>query len=189
MRDVHDARQRAALLAGDEVLTAQYQEMVDGGVVTEEVRDVPDDVSYVCRDTGDMACGRDRNGVARLFRCDGSQRSTFWIFLWWGGVCCSDREQHETLLLSFVCPAPTVSSTKRAHRHHRHHHLLLVPSSCVSWTMPCLLFALHFFPSRSREIYPLLIHSGVLGIPAAHSGRGGRQGGVEAHGHAQRDAE
>lgn len=37
MRDVHDARQRAALLAGDEVLTAQYREMVDGGVVTEEV--------------------------------------------------------------------------------------------------------------------------------------------------------
>lgn len=38
MRDVNDARQRAALLAGDEVLTAQYREMVDGGVVTEEVR-------------------------------------------------------------------------------------------------------------------------------------------------------
>lgn len=37
MRDVHDARQRAALLAGDEVLTAQYREMVDGDVVTEEV--------------------------------------------------------------------------------------------------------------------------------------------------------
>ncbi|CAM9615441.1 unnamed protein product, partial [Pylaiella littoralis] len=36
MRDVHDARRRAALLAGDEVLTAQYREMVDGGVVTEE---------------------------------------------------------------------------------------------------------------------------------------------------------
>ncbi len=38
MRDVHDARQRAALLAGDEILTAQYREMVDHGVVTEEVR-------------------------------------------------------------------------------------------------------------------------------------------------------
>ena len=37
MRDVHDARQRAALLAGDDVLTTQYKEMVDGGVVTEEV--------------------------------------------------------------------------------------------------------------------------------------------------------
>lgn len=37
MRDVHDARQRAALLAGDDVLTTQYREMVDGGVVTEEV--------------------------------------------------------------------------------------------------------------------------------------------------------
>ncbi|CAN0466775.1 unnamed protein product [Laminaria digitata] len=36
MRDVHDARQRAALLAGDDVLTTQYKEMVDGGVVTEE---------------------------------------------------------------------------------------------------------------------------------------------------------
>lgn len=42
MRDVHDARQRAALLAGDEVLTTQYREMVDGGVVTEEV------CMYVC---------------------------------------------------------------------------------------------------------------------------------------------
>lgn len=37
LRDVHDARQRAALLAGDDVLTAQYKEMVDGGIVTEEV--------------------------------------------------------------------------------------------------------------------------------------------------------
>lgn len=42
MRDVNDARQRAALLAGDEVLTAQYREMVDGGVVTEEVGEYPD---------------------------------------------------------------------------------------------------------------------------------------------------
>ncbi|CAN0087958.1 unnamed protein product, partial [Hapterophycus canaliculatus] len=42
MRDVNDARQRAALLAGDEVLTAQYREMVDGAVVTEEVGEVVD---------------------------------------------------------------------------------------------------------------------------------------------------
>lgn len=37
MRDVQDARQRAALLAGNDVLSAQYRDMVDGGVVTEEV--------------------------------------------------------------------------------------------------------------------------------------------------------
>lgn len=46
MRDVHDARQRAALLAGDDVLTAQYREMVDGGVVTEEVYDAEESVTF-----------------------------------------------------------------------------------------------------------------------------------------------
>lgn len=38
MRDMHDARQRAALLAGDEVLREQYKEMVQGNVLSEEVR-------------------------------------------------------------------------------------------------------------------------------------------------------
>lgn len=38
MRDMNDARQRAALLAGDEVLREQYKEMVQGNVLSEEVR-------------------------------------------------------------------------------------------------------------------------------------------------------
>ncbi|CAM9461222.1 unnamed protein product [Discosporangium mesarthrocarpum] len=41
MRDGHDGKQRAGLLAGDDVLAAQYKEMVEGGVITDEARARP----------------------------------------------------------------------------------------------------------------------------------------------------